>query len=184
VTDGARTAALWERFAGELRRGFRRRGADAELAEDLLQETFLRLHARGDALAEAERVGAWVQRVADNVLIDHRRRRAPLARELADPSDEAPEEDVPATVAGWLPAFVRELPAEAREALELHELEGLTHAEIAARTGLSVSGVKSRVQRGRERLRAALLQCCAFELDRRGAPTHWRPRRRSACSDC
>jgi len=184
LSEGLHTEALWERFSSDLRSWFRRRVADADAAEDLLGDTFLRLHQRGDTLQDQDRLAAWVQRVARNVLVDHRRRLDPQSGEALDPADEPDAEDVQATVAGWLRSYVSELPDTYREAVELHELEGLTHAEIAARTGLSVSGVKSRVQRGRERLRAALLQCCAFEFDRLGGLTAWTRRRGSSCGDC
>lgn len=191
MSEAASTAALWERFSGDLRRWFGRRGVSPDVADDLLQETFLRVHQNGDTLTDEDRVAAWVHRVARNVLVDHRRRGAlpgdegvDVPDEGVDVPDEEPEDDVQATVAGWLPGYVRELPEAYREAVELHELEGLTHAEIAARTGLSVSGVKSRVQRGRERVRAALLQCCAFEFDRRGGVTDWNRKRGADCDDC
>ncbi len=61
-----------------------------------------------------------------------------------------------------------ELPVQSREAVRLAELEGVTQREVAARMGLSVSGAKSWVQRGRNMLREVLLQCCRVELDRRG----------------
>ena len=80
--------------------------------------------------------------------------------------------------------MVRQLPADYREAIELTELEGLTQVAVAERLGLSVSGMKSRVQRGRARLRAMLLRCCEIELDRRGRLVAFEPRDgedRTAC---
>ena len=155
-------------------------------AEDLLQETFLRLHDRRETLADEDRVAGWVWRVARNVWIDHLRRAGGAPGELeAEPEVQDHGEEAQATVAGWLSGFVAELPDPYREALELAELEGLTQAEVAARTGLSLSGVKSRVQRGRAQLRAALLRCCAFEFDRRGGLVGWSRRRECGCDeDC
>lgn len=74
-----------------------------------------------------------------------------------------------------------DLPEAYREALTLTELEGLTQQEMGRRLGLSTSGTKSRVQRGRAMLRQQLLECCRVELDCRGhvtdyerrAPTPW-----------
>jgi RNA polymerase sigma-70 factor (ECF subfamily) len=69
-----------------------------------------------------------------------------------------------------------ELEEPYREALILTEYEGLTQAEYAARAGLSLSGAKSRVQRAREKLKQLLLDCCHFELDRRGGIIDFYPR--------
>ena len=62
----------------------------------------------------------------------------------------------------------------------LTELEGVTQAEAAARLGLSVSGMKTRVQRGRSLLEDLLLDCCHVELDSRRGVVGYRSRR-GAC---
>lgn len=64
--------------------------------------------------------------------------------------------------------FVARLPSPYREAVTLTELEGLPQKAAADMAGVSVSGMKSRVQRGRERLREMLLACCEIALDPRG----------------
>ena len=61
-----------------------------------------------------------------------------------------------------------ELPEHYRQALELTELEGVTQKEAAGRLGLSVSGMKARVQRGRSKLKDVIDDCCSIEFDRRG----------------
>lgn len=60
------------------------------------------------------------------------------------------------------------LPSPYREALTLTELEGLTQKEAAEMIGISLSGMKSRVQRGRERLRTLFDECCEIGVDARG----------------
>jgi RNA polymerase sigma-70 factor (ECF subfamily) len=72
--------------------------------------------------------------------------------------------------------MVEALPEPYREAVQLTELDGLTQADAAARLGLSVSGMKSRVQRGRERLKKMILDCCHVELDARGGVIDYRSR--------
>ena len=67
--------------------------------------------------------------------------------------------------------------------LVLTEFEGLTHAEAARRLGISLASAKSRVQRGREHLKALLLDCCHVELDRRGGINEFRSRSGS-CGNC
>src|SRR5207248_11388815 len=58
----------------------------------------------------------------------------------------------------------------------LTEIDGLTQAQAADRLGLSLPGMKSRVQRGRQQLEEMLIQCCAVERDVRGGLTDYRPR--------
>jgi RNA polymerase sigma-70 factor (ECF subfamily) len=63
--------------------------------------------------------------------------------------------------------MIERLSEDYRQAITLIDLEGLAQHEAAARLGLSVSGMKSRVQRGRRQLRAMLEACCMIALDRR-----------------
>jgi predicted DNA-binding protein (UPF0251 family) len=86
------------------------------------------------------------------------------------------------TLRACLHPLLERLPAIHREALTLTELEGLTQVEAAARLGLSISGMKSRVQRARAELRKLLTACCEVDLDRRGDISGYTPRN-GAC-DC
>ncbi len=70
-------------------------------------------------------------------------------------------------LAGCLRPMIDRLDTTYREALVLVELDRLTHRAAAERLGLSLSGMKSRVQRGRRRLKRLLRECCIIELDRR-----------------
>ncbi len=80
--------------------------------------------------------------------------------------------------------MVRGLPDTYRRAIELTELEGMTQAAAAERLGLSLPGAKSRVQRGRARLRAMLLRCCEIETDRRGRVVAFETRGKEGCIAC
>lgn len=180
--NAARTAAAWQTLATTLWGWLRRRVADDATADDLLQTVFLRVHERGGQLRDPDRLDAWVWQVARHTLLDHHRTRRPsvdLEAAAADPalSVAAESPDELAALAAWLAAQIDALPAEQAEALRLTELEGLTMQQAAARLGLSVSGAKSRVQRGRAELRRMLLRCCEVELDRQGAPVDFRRKR-------
>jgi RNA polymerase sigma-70 factor (ECF subfamily) len=111
-----------------------------------------------------------VYRVARNAVLDHYRARKPAAELGEVPAEPAdPEGDeLEANLARSVSTFLDGLPPDHRQALYLTEYEGLTQKELAQRLGISVSGAKSRVQRARTRLKAMLLDCCHFELDRRG----------------
>lgn len=168
--SGALTERVWRDFGDQLKRFIGARVRDPATTDDLLQETLLKVHRSIGSLRDEERVAPWVFRIARNVVVDHLRRERPTA-ELPGDLREPPSEDEPnhnEEVAGWLRPMISQLPAEYREALELAELSGVTQRELAHRLGLSVSGAKSRVQRGRSKLKKALGDCCALELDRRG----------------
>src|SRR5438046_9987305 len=105
------TDAIWQHLSSDLRRFIRRRVSDDHVADDLLQETFVRVHRSIGTLQEADRLAAWVYRIARNVIHDHRRRAAHSAVALADadPADDADEHlsQLRCRCAGWLDEMIR-----------------------------------------------------------------------------
>jgi RNA polymerase sigma-70 factor (ECF subfamily) len=176
---------LWRESSARLRGWFEKGAGSAADAEDLLQETFLRVHERIDTLVDAASMRAWLGTIARNVLRDHLRRRGtPVVEadeELAPTAADEPNLD--RVVAGWLEGHLGELDPEDAEALRFVDLEGRTQRELAERQGLSLSGAKSRVQRARAKLRARLEACCAFALDARGAILAVRRRADGRCAE-
>src|SRR5690606_29009783 len=125
------------------------------------------------SLRDDQRLGPWIYQLARNAIVDHHRRAARHPQATTEPPEPShhPHEDddraVERDVAAYAALFVSMLPSPYREALTLTELEGLTQKEAAEMLGISVSGMKSRVQRGREKLRTALEDCCHIALDAR-----------------
>jgi RNA polymerase sigma-70 factor (ECF subfamily) len=164
---------------------FRRRVKDDQLAQDLVQDTFLRIHNNLGALQDQERLAAWVYRIATSTLADHFRKSFVSKEILTNDftlTNDQPEENYNEDVAGWLGQMVQNLPLPYRAAVEMAELAGVTQREVSDRLGISLSGAKSRVQRGREKLKDQLLQCCHIEFDRHGNITDYGPR--TECHAC
>lgn len=162
------------------------RVGDRELAADITHDVLVRSIASG-ALDEVDNPAAWLYRSARNAVIDHyrtRREHLPLGDEDVwpdpDTSGDAPN-DATRELARCLQPMLEGLPASAREALTRIDLEGQTHRAAAAELGLSVSGMKSRVQRARRQLKEVLQRCCAVRLDRTGAVAGYHPTGQSSC---
>ncbi len=175
------TQRIWREFGDDLRRFILRRVASPEDAEDLLQETFIKIHGKLDTLQDNERLSAWIYQIARNTITDHyRRQRAVESLPEGGIEDLMVEQgeignDMEQIVGGWLRPMVEELPERYRQALWLTEFEGLTQREMAEQLDLSYSGAKSRVQRGRSMLKQQLVDCCHFEFDRRGSIIDYTP---------
>lgn len=149
--------------------------------DDLVQECLVRVYAGVGGLRDEERFGPWLGRIAGNLLVDFRRKRSADSLGEIDPAAPMETPDDTATVSSWFASMIDKLEPEYRDALALSELGELPHREIAERVGLSISGVKSRVQRGRRKLRDQLLACCQLEFDRRGGIADWQPRNSCDC---
>lgn len=160
----------WKEYHSKLHAFINRRVGDPSLADDILQEVFLRIHTRIGTLRSGDKLQSWIYQIARNAIIDHSRAHKPEAELLEsistpedDPNDQAREE-----MMDCLLTMVRNLPPHYRQAVTLSELEGTTQAEVAARQNVSLSGAKSRIQRGRAMLKDMLLECCRFEFDSKG----------------
>lgn len=175
------TQRIWREFGDDLRRFILRRVSSPEDADDLLQETFIKIHAKLDTLEDRERLNAWVYQIARNTVTDYYRRQKavePLPEggiEAIAVEPEGPDNDVEQIVGEWLRPMVETLPERYRQALILTEFEGYSQREMAEELGLSYSGAKSRVQRGRVMLKQQLVDCCHFEFDQRGTIIDYTP---------
>ena len=176
----------WMEFETRLR-GYVRRRVDPSSVDDVVGGILLRLAQNQAGLTAARNPIAWALRVAGNAVADHHRRNAAERRALAEvkqspgpeqlaASDTTPAEDL----AACLLPMVRALPETYAEALLLTDMGGVAQAAAAKRLGLTTSGMKSRVQRGRRLLKEALLRCCRVELDRRGGVVDY-SRRQTGC---
>lgn len=189
----------WEELHDSLRAFIGRRVRNQSDVEDLVQRVLLQIVKGLGSLREAERLHAWIYRTARNVIIDHYRSPAGR-REVASGSAEEVstagrpdgqayprEEDEGAAIqelAACMTSMLRGLPAAYREAITLADLQGVNQSEAARRVGVSASGMKSRVQRGRKQLKAVLEACCRVDLDRRGAIVGYEPRQGQSCKRC
>lgn len=175
---------VWRRFGAEIRTFVRRRVADPHRADDLVADILLRVHRNLSALDDHDRLAAWLFRIARNVIIDEYRRAgdnrevleaAPgerLVKDIADPTDT---EDVRRELANCLRPLLDDMSPAYRRALELTDLDGVTQAVAAEQEGITVSGMKSRVQRARKQLADLLTRCCSLTLDARGMPLDYTP---------
>jgi RNA polymerase sigma-70 factor (ECF subfamily) len=177
------TRGVWEDLEAKLRPFIARRVQNPADVDDVVQDVFLRMQRGLSGLRDEQRFGPWVYQVARSAIVDHGRlaARHRFADVGATPEAETADTDaddgaVEREVASYIAPFVAMLPSPYREALTLTELEGLTQKQAAEMLGVSLSGAKSRVQRGRRELRQALEECCHIALDTRGRVIGCEPR--------
>ena len=191
---------IWNEVQSGLRAFIAKRVADEAAAEDLSQEVFVRMQRGLGRLKDHKRLLSWIYQIARHAIIDYYRARdrqperpvglasdletihpASLPVESSEGSGQLRTE-----LAGCLRPMIERLPEDYRQAVTIVDLEGLAHHEAAERLGLSVSGMKSRVQRGRRQLRDMLEACCVIALDRRRGVADYdlRDQQDGSCRDC
>jgi RNA polymerase sigma-70 factor (ECF subfamily) len=167
---GSHFDELYRRGGPRVRSLLMRLGADAALADDLTQETFLRIHRARESFVTGAAAMPWMFAIARNAFRDHLRRESVRGAHTAEarlgrdrrglaPADTLGDE---ALVARELASVVEEtlagLPLQQREAFILVRFEGLSVSEVSAVVGASEASVKTRAFRAYEALRAALMR--------------------------
>jgi len=172
---------IWIAVQSGLRAFIARRVANEAEVDDIVQDVWLKMQRGLDGLIDQRRLISWIYQIARHAIIDHyrapgRRREMPAglvtdleAHQSSSTMTMASETSgqLRTELAGCLRPMIERLSGEYRQAVILIDLEGLTQQEAAAQLGLSLSGMKSRVQRGRRQLKGMLEACCTIELDRR-----------------
>lgn len=151
-------------FQGELKGFVYKRVKDKALTEDILHDVFLKVQNKIGQLHELEKINGWIYQITKNTIIDHFRKQS----RSINTSDLDWENDAPnfnECVAGYLNRLLPTLPHKYREAVELSEIKGLSQLEVAAQLGISYSGAKSRVQRGRKMLKDKLEEILEVKMD-------------------
>src|SRR5271169_2086199 len=157
--DLAAATALINRLSPQLHRFFVVQSACRGDADDLLQETWLRIHKVRHTYRSGEPVLPWLYAIARHIRVDHfRKTLRTTAREQR--LDDTPE--VPAAVAGGsattmgLEALLAPLPESQREVIEMMKIAGMSLEEVARATSSSVGSVKQKAHRAYEKLRERL----------------------------
>lgn len=187
--------ALWEELHAGVSRFVRRRVQNHADVQDIVQGVFLRIHKGLGGLKDEARLHAWIYGAARNAIIDHYRRKGRAKESPAGSVDDLPDHaDVPgqrddehgalSELATCVRPFMGRLSPRDREALQAVEVDGLSQVEAARRLQLSNSGMKSRVQRARRRLKAVFEECCSVNRGRRGEILSYAKRPRRSCDSC
>ena len=172
-------------FLNRLRSFVRRRVRTDADADDVVQDVLTRLVQRGSPPSGS--VHAWLFTVARNAIIDRARKRRnhgnldvlELAETTPEPADAATKE-----LARCLGPMMSGLAPDDQLVLTRIDLQGESQSDLAREFGLSASGMKSRVQRARRRLRALLEGCCSLDRDSQGKPFDYEKRSRTDCQCC
>jgi RNA polymerase sigma-70 factor, ECF subfamily len=176
---------VWQEYHSRLRAFIESRIADDAAAEDTLQNVFLKMHAGLPSLKDGSKLQSWLYQIARNAIIDYYRSQKPAVDipESLTHAKPDPGEKVTRELSDCLQPMIQRLPETYREAVILSELKGLTQKEVAKVQGTSLSGAKSRVQRGRALLKEMLADCCRLEFDHKGRLCDYE-RKGGACNAC
>lgn len=172
---------MYRQYRSKLLALIQQRVGNRDLAEDVLHDVFVKIVGREECSKEPAKMTAWLNQVTRNAIIDRFRSNRPHEELPQDIEADNEEPTAEARLAGFLRPMIDTLPEIYRDTIILSELDGMPLKQIAHREGISVSAVKSRVQRGRRMLKTTLRDCCAFEFSRDGAIIDFWPKADGNC---
>ena len=147
-----------------------RRVGDRALAEDILQDAFVKSIEKSQEVRDESSAIAWFYRLLRNAIIDHYRRSGTrsralegLARELEDAVEPPP--DLHDAICGCVARLATTLKPEYEEAIRRIEMDGVSVQEFATETGISPNNASVRVFRAREALRKQVKVSCGTCAD-------------------
>ena len=174
AASSGETEQIWrefsERVSSHLLRKIRNKGD----VDDLMQDIFTKIHTHLPHLRERQKLSSWIYRIADNTLVDYYR-KSPGRETEFDENKNVQEmtegEDPLSGIEGCLEAFIARLPIKYRVPLVMSDVEGKSQKDIAEELNMSCSGIKSRVQRGREMIKDMFVECCKLSVGKDGKLT-------------
>jgi len=165
------TENIWNSFHRGLKSFILKKVKDEGTANDILQDVFIKIIDNSDKILQARSLKHYIYAIARNTTNDYFRQaaqRTNMENEYS-PITEEETESLNATIANCcIKPFIAQLPEKYQLALTKTEFEDVSQKELAKQLNISYSGAKSRVQRGREKLKALILACCNFPSDRYG----------------
>lgn len=159
---------LWDNFHKELKAFIQNKTRNTADTDDILQEAFIRIIRNWDNVSQSVNLRHYLYGIVRNTMYDHFKGQKPFldTSDMQDVFTDEETQDLNATVADCcIKPFINKLPDHYREALLITEFQDVSQKELAEKLGISYSGAKSRVQRGKEKLKELLLECCSYQSD-------------------
>lgn len=157
---------IWTDLHQELRSFIHKKVNDPDLSQDLLQDVFLKIHQNIHTLSDSAKLTAWVYQLTRNTVADYFRKNKPSSPFASlDLAEQESEEPLYASLSNCLNQKIEALPEKYKQAILLTTFQNYSQIALADELHVSYSGAKTRVQRGKEKLKESILNCPNVEVD-------------------
>ncbi|MEO1012813.1 MAG: sigma-70 family RNA polymerase sigma factor [Bacteroidota bacterium] len=163
-------------FSDELYFFILKRVKNKDVANDIFQNTFLKIHQNVSKLEKEEKVKAWIFQISRNEIANY------FKRESDDAKKRNMAKEIPSSEYQHIccfDKFVDELPETYRQVIELMYISGCKQKDVADKLGISLENVKTRIHRAKDILKKKFNECCKYEFDKNGKLVG-----ESNCSSC
>lgn len=161
------THQVWNTYANDLKRFILSKVKNEVVAEDLLQETFIKVHTKLHTLYDLTKLKPWLFTIARNTILDYFKTTNRTVELAAFESENDPQE-YQHTEQDCLMGILNQLPKKYKDPLFLSDIKGLKQQEVATQLQQSLSTTKSQIQRARKLIAQGFMDCCGFVMNPEG----------------
>jgi RNA polymerase sigma-70 factor (ECF subfamily) len=162
-----KTKLVWDAYGEDVKHFIFSKIKDAAVTDDVLQDTFIKIHIKLETLKDAAKLKPWVFSIARHTVMDYFRNQ-----DLKNPvtEDTFASEPPPTehTREDCLHGIIKSLPKKYRTPLILADIQGLKQAQISEQLQVPLATVKSQIQRGRKLIAQGFVDCCDFKINDSG----------------
>lgn len=170
------TKIIWNTYSEDIKRFILFKTSDESIADDLLQEVFIKVHTKISNVQDVKKIKSWIFTVANNTVMDYFRAtkknkvtidNAIATKDIEDFDDhtadfyEHSEQDC-------LYGIIKSLEKKYRDPLFMADIQGYKQQQIAETLKLPLPTVKSQIQRARKMIAQGFMDCCGYQLNEKG----------------
>jgi len=161
------TKEVWKLYSDDVKRFIVSKVHETTIADDILQDTFIKVHTKLHTLNDLTKLKSWIFTIARNSIMDHFK-KANKTFEFADFESETTVLENVHTEQDCLQGILQSLPKKYRNPLFLSDIKGLKQAEVANQLNQNLPTTKSQIQRARKLIAKGFMDCCGFVLNEQG----------------
>lgn len=158
------TQNVWKTYSEDLKRFIISKVHDTAIADDILQDTFIKIHTKLHTLKDHNKLKPWCFTIARNSILDYWK-LTNQDFEIANFEAEVVPEDEGHTEKDCLRGILQSLPKKYRDPLSLADIKGLKQQEVAEQLKQSLPTTKSQIQRARKLIAQGFMDCCGYVLN-------------------
>lgn len=161
------TKDIWTLYADDIKYFILSKVKDVTIADDLLQDTFIKVHTKVSTLKDDDKLKSWLFSIARYTVMDYFRQRD-LVYEMTDDDFVFEDQKLEHTEIDCLRGIIKSLPKKYRDPLFLSDIKGIKQSQISEQLHLPLPTVKSQIQRGRKLIAQGFIDCCDFKVNDNG----------------
>lgn len=159
------TQKIWDNFNDELYFFILKKVKDKDAANDIFQNTFLKIHKNLTNLEKEEKARAWIFQIARNEIFNHFNKESVYVEKLGENKETSSEKYEHICC---FDKFINDLPKIYKQVIELIYIKGQKQKDVAKELEISPENVKARIKRAKDILKKKFNECCKYEFDKNG----------------